>query len=91
MHFKHSSFDPMQLQHLALQLIAELNWMKHDSVSHILRVGYRGHGLKFATTMLFVRHRLGRQARVLLKQVEQAMEANLGVKARTVTKCTTST
>ena len=79
MHFKHSSFNPMQLQHLALRMIAELNWMKHDSVSHILRVGYRGHGLKFATTMLFVRQRLARQARVLLKQVEQAIEANLGV------------
>ncbi len=81
MHFKHSSFNPMQLQHLALRVIAELNWMKRDSVSHILHVGYRGHGLKFATTLLFVRHRLARQARVLLKQVEQAMEANLGVKA----------
>ncbi len=60
MHFKHSSFNPMHLQHLALQLIAELNWMKHDSVSHILRVGYRGHGLKFAVMMLSVRQRFGR-------------------------------
>ena len=77
MHFKHSSFNPMQLQHLALQLIAELNWMKHDSVSHILRVGHRGHGLKFAATMLSVRQRLAKQARMLLKQVEQAMVANL--------------
>jgi len=81
MHFKHSSFNPMQLQHLALQLIAELNWMKHDSISHILRVGYRRHGLKFATTMLFVRQRLAMQARVLLKQVEQAMAAKLSTKA----------
>jgi radical SAM superfamily enzyme YgiQ (UPF0313 family) len=78
MHFKHSSFNPMQLQHLALQLTTELNWMKHDSASHILRVGYRGHGLKFAATMLFVRQRLARQARMLLKQVKQAMVANDG-------------
>jgi hypothetical protein len=77
MHFKHSSFNPMQLQHLALQLIAELNWMKHDSVSHILRIGYRGHGLKFAAMMLSVRQRLAKQGRMLLKQVEQAMVANL--------------
>ncbi len=81
MHFKHSSFNPMQLQHLALQLIAELNWMKHDSVSHILYVGYRGHGMKFAGTILYARQRAARQARMLLQQVEQAMAANLSTKA----------
>ena len=71
----------MQLQHLALQFTAELNWMKHDSVSHILRVGIRGHGLKFAGTILYARQRAARQARMLLKQVEQAMAANMGSKA----------
>jgi radical SAM superfamily enzyme YgiQ (UPF0313 family) len=76
MHFNHRSFNPMQLQHLALRLIAELNWMKYDSVSHILRVGRRGHGLKFAGTMLFIRQKLAGQARMLLKQVEQAMAMN---------------
>jgi radical SAM superfamily enzyme YgiQ (UPF0313 family) len=81
MHFKHSSFNSMQLQHVALQLIAELNWMKYDSVSQILRVGYRGHGLKFAATMLYVRQRLVSQARMLLKQVEQAMVAKVGAKS----------
>lgn len=81
MHFRHSSFNSMQLQHLALQLTAELNWMKHDSVSHILRVGYRGHGLKFAGTILYARQRAARQARMLLQQVEQAMAANLGANA----------
>jgi hypothetical protein len=55
--------------------------MKHDSVSHILRVGYRGHGLKFAAMMLSVRQRLAKQARMLLKQVEQAMVANLKTNA----------
>ncbi len=78
MHFKHSSFNPLQLQHLALQFIAELNWMKRDSVSHILRVGHRRHGLKFASTVLLVRQRLARQARMLLKQVEQVRETNIG-------------
>jgi radical SAM superfamily enzyme YgiQ (UPF0313 family) len=78
MHFKHGSFNPMQLQHLALQFIAELNRMKHDSVARILRVGYRGHGLKFAGTILYARQRFVSQARMLLKQVEQAMVANDG-------------
>jgi radical SAM superfamily enzyme YgiQ (UPF0313 family) len=76
MHFKHASFNPMQLQHMALRLLAELNWINHDSVSHILGIGRRGHGLKFAGTMLFIRKRLAGQARLLLKQVEQAMAAN---------------
>jgi len=81
MHFKHSSFNSMQLQLLALQFTAQLNWMKHDCVSHILRVGYRGHGLKFAGTILYARQRSARQARMLLKQVEQAMAATLGSEA----------
>ena len=76
MHFKHGSFSPMQLQHLALQFTAELNRMKHDSVSHILRVGYRGQGLKVAGTVLYARQRAVRQARMLLKQVDQAIAAN---------------
>ncbi len=75
-HFKHGSFDPMQLQQLALQLIAELNSMKQDSVSRILQVGCRGRDLKFATTVLFVRRRLAGQARLLLKEMEQVMAAN---------------
>ncbi|NTW58075.1 MAG: radical SAM protein [Nitrospirae bacterium] len=76
MHFRHASFDPMQLQHMALRLIAELNVMKQDSVSRIVGIGRRGHGLKFAGTMLFVRKRLSGQARMLQKQVEQAMAMN---------------
>jgi radical SAM superfamily enzyme YgiQ (UPF0313 family) len=81
MHFKHRNFNSMQLQHLALQFTSELNWTKHDSVSHILRVGYRGHGLKFAGTILYARQRAAKQARMLLKQMEQAMVANMGSKA----------
>jgi hypothetical protein len=76
MHFKHGNFNPMQLQHLALRLIAELNRMELDSVSHIVGTGRRGHGMKFAGTMLFVRQKLAGQARILLKQVEQAMAMN---------------
>ena len=71
MHFKHASFDPMQLQYLALKLIAELNVMRQDNVSQIMGIGRRGRGLKFAGAMLFVRKRLAGQARMLLKQVEQ--------------------
>ena len=77
MHFKHSSFNSMRLQHSALQFTAELNPMKHDFVSHILRVGAKGNGLKFAGTILYARQRAARQARMLLKQVEQAMAAQL--------------
>ncbi len=78
MHFKHGRFNPMQLQRLALQFTAELNRMKHDCVSHILRVGYRGHGLKLAGLVLYARQRAVRQARMLFKQVDQAIAANAG-------------
>ena len=73
MHFKHSSFNSIQLQHMALQYTAELNEMKHDRVSHIMRVGCREHGQKFAGTILYARHQASRQARMLLQQVEQVM------------------
>ncbi len=78
MHFKHGGFNPMQLQRLALQFTTELNLMKPDYVSHILRVGYRGHGLKLAGLVLYARQRAVRQARMLLKQVDQAIAANAG-------------
>ena len=78
MHFKHASFNSMQLQRLALRFTAELNRMHHDRVSHIVRVGHRGHGLKFAGTVLYARQRSVKQARLLLQQVEQAMAANDG-------------
>lgn len=75
MHFKHAGFDPGELQKQSLRFLSDLNGMDHDSVSRIVRVGRRGHGLRFAGTMLFVRKRLAAQARMLLRQVEQAMEA----------------
>lgn len=78
MHFKHASFNSMQLQRLALRFTAELNRMHHDRVSHIVRVGHRGHGLKFAGTVLYARQRSVKQARLLLQQVEQAMATNEG-------------
>jgi len=76
MHFRHGSFHPMQLQHLALQFTADLNRMKHDCVSNILHTGNRGNGLKFAGTVLYARRRAARQARMLMQQVEQAMAAD---------------
>lgn len=81
MHFKHSSFNAMQLQHLALQFTAELNSTKHDCVAHILRVGLRGNGLKLAAAILYTRQQAAKQARLLIEQVEQAMAANLGANA----------
>ena len=79
MHFKHGNFNAMQLQHMALKLTAELNPMNPGSISHILRIGNRGNGIKFAWTVLYARQQAARQTRKLLKQVEQAMAANPGV------------
>lgn len=76
MNFRHSSFQPMQLQQVALQLIAELNRVERGRVSQILQVGQRGHALKFAGAILYARQRATGQARMLLKHVEQAMAAN---------------
>jgi len=84
MDFRHGSFAPMQLQHMALQLMADLNPMNYDMVSHILRVGYRARALGVATMLLAARRRCVRQARMLLRQVEQAMRAGLGARAENV-------
>ncbi len=73
--FKHRRFGSMQLQQVALQFLAELNAMKLDCVARIVRVGYRGHGLKCAGTLLYARQRAAKQARMLLEKVERAMKA----------------
>ena len=73
MHFRHGHFQPMQLQELALRFTAELSETGFSDASRILRVGCRGHGLKFATLILTARQRSARQARKLLRQVEQVM------------------
>jgi hypothetical protein len=76
MDFKHPRFSPLELQQAALRLMIELNPMDLESVSRILRVGRRGRALKFAATLVAARERSVRQARVLLRQVEQAMTAH---------------
>jgi radical SAM superfamily enzyme YgiQ (UPF0313 family) len=81
MHFKHGSFNSMQLQHMALQFSAELNPVNFRSVFHIVRVGKRGNGLKFAGTVLYARQRAASQTRMLLRQVEQAMAVDSSVNA----------
>jgi len=86
MDFKHASFSPMQLQHIALHLTVELNPMRYDTVSHILRVGRRAGALRFAAFILAARHRSVRQARKLMKQVEQAMAADVAVLPPTTEK-----
>ncbi len=73
MHFRHKRFDPMQLQHMALRLFAELNPMDSGDVSRIVTIGRRSSALKFAGIVLFARKRLSGQARLLMKQVEQSM------------------
>ena len=81
MHFNHRTFSSMQLQHIALQFTVELNRMTPNPVSHVLRVGYKGRGLKLARTILYARQRAVSQAQVLLKQVKRAMVAEVRVKA----------
>jgi radical SAM superfamily enzyme YgiQ (UPF0313 family) len=76
MHFRHGRFHPMQLEHLSLRFIAELSGTGLGAVSQILRVGYRGRALRFAMLVLTARQRSARQARMLLRQVEQAMSVN---------------
>ena len=66
---------------MALKLTVELNPLNYDTVSRILRVGYRGRALQFATLLLGARLRHFRQSRKLLKQVEQAMAADVGARS----------
>jgi hypothetical protein len=86
MDFKHPNFTPMQLQQMALKLTIELNPMNYDTVSRILRVGYRGRAMKLAALLLGARLRHFRQARMLLKQVEQAMAEELGTRFEKTSK-----
>lgn len=73
MHFKHQHFSPMQLQHWALKLTSELSDMGSDAVSHVLRVGRQGRGLKFAALLLSARRKGRQQAMRQLRQVERLM------------------
>ncbi|HEY5911388.1 MAG TPA: radical SAM protein [Verrucomicrobiae bacterium] len=72
MYFAHRAFDPMRLQQLALRFTTELSGTGFGDVSSILRVGHRGHALRFAALVLTARRRSARQARKLLHQVENA-------------------
>jgi radical SAM superfamily enzyme YgiQ (UPF0313 family) len=75
-HFRHAHFSPMQLQHWALKLTSDLGRIGGEDVAHVLRVGHRGGGLKFAATLLAARQRAASQARMLLGRVERTMAAS---------------
>ena len=75
-HFTHSHFSPMQLQHWTLKLTSELNRMNVGAVARVMRVGLRGGATKFAAMGLSARSRTVKQARTLLDCVEEAMGAN---------------
>jgi len=75
-HFTHSHFRPMQLQHWTLKLTSELDRMTAGTVGHAMRVGRRGDATRFAAMTLSARRRTVKQARTLLDRVEQAMAAN---------------
>jgi radical SAM superfamily enzyme YgiQ (UPF0313 family) len=81
LHFRHRRFAPIELQHHALTLAAELNRVDRAAVSRILGIGRRGRALGFAATTLFVRKRLAKQARVLLPQVERAITVGSSLSA----------
>ena len=70
-HFKHRSFRPVQLQYWALKITSELGRLNFGVIANVLRIGFRGQALKFALTILSARHRTARQARRLLRQVEE--------------------
>lgn len=73
MHFRHKNFNPMQLQHIALQFTTELNRMSRENVARVLGTGARGSGLALAGTLLYARRQAVKQAHMLLHQVEQSM------------------
>jgi len=73
--FAHPAFAPLELQRRALELVDTLNRTTPESLARIVGVGRRGRGLKFAATTLFVRRRLARQARVLLRSFEREFGA----------------
>jgi radical SAM superfamily enzyme YgiQ (UPF0313 family) len=77
-HLRHGYFSPMELQHTALTLTRELNWMNPKTVAHVLRVGRRGRVLKVAAKLLSSRRRMVKQARTLLNRLEKANAANDG-------------
>jgi radical SAM superfamily enzyme YgiQ (UPF0313 family) len=82
MHFRHRAFHPMELQKMALRFTAELSGTGFRDVSRILRVGYRGHALRFAALVLTARRRSARQARRLLRQVEHATTSRRPVRCQ---------
>jgi radical SAM superfamily enzyme YgiQ (UPF0313 family) len=72
-HFTHSNFSPMQLQHRALKLTRELNRMNAGAVARTMRVGRLGGAAKFAAMVLSARRKTMKQARSLLARVGQVM------------------
>jgi len=72
-HFRHSHFSPTQLQHSTLTLSRELNRMNRQAAAHVLGVGRRRSAWGLAASLLIARSQKTKQARNLLKRVEQAM------------------
>jgi radical SAM superfamily enzyme YgiQ (UPF0313 family) len=73
--FKHAHFSPVQFQYWALKLTSELGRTSFDAVAHVLQVGCRGRGLKFATTIIAARRRAARQAHMQLEEIKRSMSA----------------
>jgi len=75
MDFRHPNFEPMQLQRVTLQFMAELNKLTPRSLAHVTGIGWRGRGLGTAALLLTARQRSVSQARMLLRQVDEAIAA----------------
>jgi radical SAM superfamily enzyme YgiQ (UPF0313 family) len=75
-HFRHPAFEPMQLQQMALRFTTELCQTGLEAASQILRTGWRCRALPFAALVLTARRRSATQARMQLREVEQAMKAS---------------
>lgn len=76
MHFEHDHFEPMQLQEAALKLTSELGRMSCGVIAKALGIGCRGCGLKLAATLLSARYHAARQARMLLRKVNEGRNHN---------------
>lgn len=84
MHFRHPEFRPGELQRIALQFTARLSKTGLATAARILTVGHRARALRFAGLVLSGRQRSGKQAQMLMRQLEAPMRSE----ARDITTCT---
>jgi hypothetical protein len=72
-HFNHEHLGTVELQKWALRFTTDLGRMDPATIARVLKTGCRGNGLGFAGLLLSARWRGAKQARMLLRRVEQAL------------------